>query len=186
MKLLIFLCLSFSIQVFAQGIKSDCSPAESQVLSNPTFFSQIAEGKMLASDCTVGPHNRLYAVLVINVASGVESYLIAVERKGFTVAAKPSFVSRPLGFDAFPMLVNKDRRLIFIKNETLPKIVAVYMNIQTGPNATRLGRWELDVDAQKLMEIQNRFWPMNAGRVPVLFQKDGEWLATIDKKTVKL
>lgn len=185
-KTILFLfMIAGSLNVQAQTIKSDCAPAETQVLANPTFFNQVAQGKLMSSDCTAGPDNKLFSVMTINVPTGVESYLVVTERKGLTVASKPLFVSLPLGFDAFPMMVNKAQRLLFIKNEA-GKPYAIYLNIQTGPNASRLGRWELDLEKKKLIENQQRFWMMNAGRLPKIFEEKGQWRANIDGKTVTL
>jgi len=187
MRVFIFALLFFAFNVQAQRIQSDCLPAESLIITSPAFVEQVAgPGRLLASDCTDGPGGKLFVVMVINVPAGVESYLLVFGRKGLTVQSKPLFKSQPLGFDAFPMLVNERRRLLFVKNENGSKTVAIYMNIQTGPATTRLGRWDLDLANSKLSEHLQRAWPMDAGRIPKIHKHDNAWRALIGKRSVEL
>lgn len=168
--------------------KTECSPSERMILSHPEFLKSVGNsGKLMASDCATLPEGKMGVVLILNASSGVESYFIVFERRGFTVASKPVFVSPALGFDTFPVQVGQDRRLLFVKpDRDHSKLVTLYMNIQTGPSATRLGRYELDLSSLKLSEDPRKFWMIEAGRVPKIVRQKNDWQVEIEKKTFNL
>ncbi len=170
-------------------IQSDCSAPEKKHLQALGFVSQyVLQGSISAQDCTpvkMGERELLLINVVANTKSGLESYVALYDRAGFSDKAAPVFKSAALGFDTFPVLVKNVQRLAFVHPSTDKARIVLFMSIQTGPAATRLARWELNLDKKELLET-TRAWNFEAGILAKIYQDKESWRALIDIRSVEL
>jgi hypothetical protein len=183
--------LVFSATAAANPVQSDCTAAELKALLAPGITSQfVSRGQTLTQDCapvTVSPERQVLLVAkVFNSGGGYEAYLSLFERKGFSETATAVFKSFMLGFDLFPVQVNKNVRLAFVHPATDKSKIVLFMNVQSGPAASRFARWELTLDKMGLTEVPNRYWPLEAGIVPKVYDDGGTFRALIDSRSVEL
>lgn len=175
----------------ANVIKSDCTPAEMKVLQHANILTQfISRGRILAQDCvpvTLSPERQVLLVAhVLNSPTGYETYLALFERKGFSESSTATFKSSLLGFDLFPVLFKGNQRLVFVHPSSDKTKIAAYLNVQQAPGSSKLARWELALDKYTLTEQTNRYWPLEAGIMPKIYDDKGVYRALIESRSVEL
>ncbi len=174
----------------AQVIQSDCTPAEIKILQSPDIVSQFVKGKMMAQDCTPlksAPEKEMLLVAhVVNAAGGYESYMSLFERKGFTEKATPIFKSSLIGFDIFPVLNNMVHRLLFVHPTSDKVKLVMYLNLQIAPGTSKLSRWEYTYAQKELVEAANKYWMLEAGIMPKIYDEKGVYRALLESRSVEL
>ena len=189
-KLIAAVILCAGLGAGAQVIQSDCTPAELKILQSPDIVNQFTRGKMMAQDCTPlksSPEKEMLLVAhVVNAAGGYESYLSLFERKGFTEQAVPIFKSALIGFDIFPVLNNMVHRLLFVHPSSDKLKLVMYLNLQIAPATSKLSRWEYTYDKKELVEAANKYWMLEAGVMPKIYDEKGVFRALIESRSVEL
>jgi len=191
MSALILILLSALHGARAQTIQSDCTPAEVKALQSAEVINQfVSQGKVHTHDCTpVKPapdKEYLLAFHVFNARGGYESYMSLFERKGFNEKSVALFKSTMIGFDMFPLLVGKAHRLMFVHTHSDKAKLVLYLNPQLSPSASKLARWEYSYERKQLIEVLNRFWLMEAGVLPKIYDDRGTHRALIESRSVEL
>lgn len=178
--------------VSAQTIVSDCTPAEVKTLQSSAMLEQVVAGgaRVQTLDCTpIKPQpdkEYLLALYTLNTKGGYESYLTLFERMGFGDKSVVQFKSTLIGFDLFPVWVNKVHRLMFVHPSSDRTKLVLYLNPQIAPAATKFARWEYSYDKKELIEILNRYWLVEAGILPKIYDDRGTFRALIESRSVEL
>ena len=189
--LMVLLLMVGASHARAELIKSDCTTAELKILQSPEILNHfVLKGEMLTQDCTpvkVPPDKEyLLVATVINAQGGYQSYLSLFDRKGLNDKAVPFFKSAMMSFDMFPVQVNKVHRLIFVHPSSDKAKLVLFVNLQISPAATKLSRWEFSYETKELVETANRFWLLEAGVLPKIYDDTGVFRALLDSRAVEL
>jgi hypothetical protein len=181
----------FTFETGALVMKSDCTPAELKALQGPDILNQfVLKGSVLALDCTpigLTPEREVLLVTqVFNAPGGYEAYLSVFERKGLHDSTIATFKSAMLGFSLLPVLYKGEQRLLFVQPSPEKGKLTIYLNVQSGPSATRFARWELNWTKFALVEVPGRYWPLEVGIMPKIYDEKGKWRALIDTRSVEI
>lgn len=181
---------AFLLSAQAQIIQSDCSASEQKALQSPEFINQfVLQGSLSGQDCTPVklPDKELLLINVVaSTLSGTESYIALYNRPGFNEKSAALFKSFALGFDTFPILVKNAQRLVFVLPSSDKNKLVLYLVLQTGPAAVRLGRWEYSYATQELHEVTTRVWGFEAGVMAKVYEDKDAWRALIEVRSVEL
>lgn len=129
----------------AQTIKPECSAAEIEILRSEKIRTQFIWDRSLNSiDCFYVQKSEterlIWFLVVTNTSAGLESYLALFDGKGFSESSLAIFKSRPLGFDLFPISVNGQFRLGFVHPKSTLNKLSLFINAQTSPGTSQIGR----------------------------------------------
>lgn len=173
----------------SESIKSDCSPSEIKILRNQAIIDQISPDAQPAhEDCTVlhdAKNAKLLVLYVLNATGGVEVHLGLFSRHNLSSKSSVLYKSESLGFEAFPLVVNGQHRLLFVTSSAGAKKIDLYANLQSTPRGSELVMRELDLTDLSLSEVKNT-WNIGAGKVPKILKESGKWRAIVSGKLVDL